>query len=101
MTKATVASVADARSKPGNTMTNVTVAGMTGADGTRAMRLVYAGGERTILVPSTTPIVTIEPGNLSSLVPGAHVIVYATGVPGEHATAQRISIGKDGSVPPI
>ena len=100
MTNATVASVASAPSQPGNTMTNATVARVADAKGGRMLRLVYKGGEVTVHVPADLPIAAVESGDLSSLVSGAHVIVYATGAGTKSPIAQRISVGKDGFVPP-
>jgi hypothetical protein len=101
MTNATVASVASTRSRSNDTMTNATVAGVADTGGVRSMRLVYAGGETTVLIPATTLVVTLERGDLSSLAPGAHVNVYVAAAPSGLATAQRISVGKNGSGPPI
>ena len=100
MTNATVASVANAPSPSGNTTTNATVARVAGDKGDRILRLVYKEGEVTVRVPAGLPVAAVENGDLASLVPGAHVIVYATGVGSKSPTAQRISVGRDGFVPP-
>ena len=86
---------------PGSTMTNATVAKV-GTEGSgRTLQLTYAGGEQTIVVPAGVPVVTTESGSRSSLSPGEHVIVTAQrGADGQLA-ASRISVGKNGSVPPI
>jgi hypothetical protein len=43
----------------------------------------------------------VEPGDLSMLVPGAHIVVTATKQLDGTLTSDRISVGKNGLVPPI
>ena len=103
MTNATVSSVGAAKAvaKPGNTMTNATVAQVARGTTERQMTLTYPGGEKAVVIPANTPIVMVEPADRSLLVPGAHVIVYATRQADGMLAADRISIGKNGFVPPI
>jgi hypothetical protein len=76
MTNATVASVAvGGQAAAGRTMTNATVATIAGSDQERRMTLRYKGGEKVVAIPKDTPIVMVEPGDPSMLVPGAHVVV--------------------------
>lgn len=100
MTNATVSEVSSAPSSQ-RTKTNATVTSVDAARGARTMKLTYKGGEQTIVVPPGTPVVIVEPGNRDSLTAGAHVIVYATRGADGKLGAQRISVGKNGSVPPI
>jgi len=65
------------------------------------MRLTYKDGEKMVILPDNVPVVLTEPGDGSMLVPDAHVIVYAARQAGGTLVAERISVGKDGSVPPI
>lgn len=97
------ATVSEVSSVPASqhTKTNATVTSIGASAGTRTMKLTYKGGEQTIVVPPGTPVVMVEPGNRASLTPGAHVIVYATRGSDGKLAAQRISVGKNGSVPPI
>lgn len=102
MTNATVAGVSGAPASKGRgTMTNATVENVGATGNARTLKLTYKGGEQTVLVPDKTPIVTVENGSLASLAPGAHVIVYAARDASGALAAQRISVGKNGSVPPI
>jgi len=103
MTNATVTTVkrGDAGGKARSTMTNATVAGVAGADGERRMTLKYKDGEKTVVVPDGVPVVMVEPGELSMLTPGAHIVVSASRAPDGTLVADRISVGKDGLVPPI
>jgi len=102
---------------PGSTMTNATVSRIAGrvprtrangsvsragaADNGRTLTLHYKGGEQTVYVSDKTPIVRVEPGDRSALTPGAHVIVYAKRETNGALVAERISVGANGSVPPI
>jgi len=86
--------------EPDSVMTNGTVADVVGTDG-RTITVKYGTGEKTVVVPAKTPIVTFEPGNGFMLVAGAHVIVTATKAADGTLTARRVSVGKDGLVPPM
>ena len=100
MTNATVADVSASANKRG-TMTNATVGSVGAAGQGRMLKLSYRGGEQTVFVSDRTPVVMIEPGSRGSLTPGAHVIVYAQRDTSGALVAQRISVGANGSVPPI
>ena len=86
--------------QPQSTMTNGTVGAVTGAVG-RTLTIAYQGGERTIVVPPDTPVVTYDPGSRALLVPGAHVIVMGVEASDGKLSATRISVGKYGLVPPM
>jgi len=83
-----------------STMTNGTVGDVVVSEG-RTLKVNYKGGEKTIFVSPDTPIVTYEPGSKALLVPAAHIIVFANQGPGATLTATRISVGKNGLVPPM
>jgi uncharacterized protein DUF5666 len=100
MTNATVASVGANRGDKKSTMTNATVAQVSSAKGGHKMTLAYKGGEKTVIVPDNAPVVMVEPADRTELVPGAHVIAYATPQPDGTLVAQRVSIGMKGIVPP-
>ncbi len=100
MTNATVAGVSGARA-PSSSMTNATVANVGGAGAELKLSLTYKGGEQLIVVPRGIPIMTLGVGTASLLVPGAHVIVYGSTQPDGSIAADRISVGKDGYVPPL
>jgi len=82
-------------------MTNATVAGVGDAAGSRTMKLTYKGGEKTVVIPPGTPIVMVESGDRSLLVPGAHVVITATRQPDGALLADRVMVGKGGLVPPL
>jgi len=98
MTNATVASVSANRTQDAAGTGTVVAASSQGAHALR-MTLHYNGGEKVVIVPDATPIVMMEMGERGMLVPGAHVVVYATQQPGGALLAERINIGKNGYVP--
>ncbi len=88
--------------QPGSTMTNATVTGLASAATETTLTLTYPGGTKIVQVPPTTPIVRFEPGSATDLVVGAGVnlggaIKAADGI----YDATRVSVGKDGLVPPM
>jgi len=105
MTNATVAKVdeggggAAQASGTGSTMTNATVAKVDESGGARKLALRYKGGEKTVVVPPGTPVVKIEPGERSNLVPGSHVFAIALREPDGTLLTERLNVGKDGLVP--
>ena len=106
MTNATVAKVDDSGGEAqsggtGSTMTNATVAKVDESGGARKLSLKYKDGEKTVVVPPGTPVVRLEPGDRSKLVPGAHVFVIASRQPDGTLIAERLNVGKDGLVPPM
>jgi hypothetical protein len=87
--------------QPGSMMTNATVAKVVDIDNARRMTLKYKDGENVVTIPPNIPIVTFEPGSREMLRPGAHVMLGATVRPDGSLTATRVSVGKDGLVPPM
>ncbi|MCW5771808.1 MAG: hypothetical protein KIT16_09255 [Rhodospirillaceae bacterium] len=87
---------------PQSTMTNASVDGVVAAGAGRTLKLVYKGGEKTLVVPPEAPIVALGPGNPAMLKPGAHIFIAAAtkGTDGT-LTANRVTVGKDGLVPPM
>jgi hypothetical protein len=69
--------------------------------GGRTLIVAYSDGQKTIVVPTDTPVVTFEPGSPALLVPGAHVIVMGTEAADGALSASSIAVGKNGLVPPM
>jgi len=102
MTNATVAAVGAGRpAAAGRTMTNATVAAVASGDQETRMTLRYGGGEKVVAIPKDTPIVTVEPGDASMLVAGAHVVVSGARQNDGSMLVDRIFVGKDGFIPPL
>ena len=85
----------------GSTMTNATVATVAGGEQERRMTLRYKGGEKVVAIPKNAPIVMVEPGDPSMLVPGAHVVVSGVQQNDGSLLADRVTVGKDGLIPPM
>jgi hypothetical protein len=98
MTNATVKAV-NVQTK--SSMTNATVSAASAGNGARRLTLTYPGGTQTIVVPDDVPVVTTRSGDLASLAIGAHVIVNGERAADGHVAAARISVGANGSVPPV
>jgi hypothetical protein len=101
MTNATVASMSGGAARGRDSMTNATVSGTSPSGNVHRMTLTYKGGQQVIVVPPDCPIVTTAPGSRDSLKPGAHVIVQAQRNTAGSLEAMRISVGRDGLTPPI
>jgi hypothetical protein len=88
--------------RPGSTMTNATVAQtVKGTDGQNIL-VKYKDGEKRVLVPPETPIVTFVAGDKSELKPGAKVIIFsATKKEDGTLEAARVNVGRDGLTPPM
>lgn len=87
---------------PQSTMTNGAVAQRVTAVGGDTFTVKYKDGEKVVIVPPDTPIVTIAPGDKSELKPGAKVIVFrATKTDDGSYAAASIQVGRDGLTPPM
>ncbi len=88
--------------KPQSMMTNATVADVSASAGERTLLLKYKEGERKVLVPEGTPIVTFVPADRGAVVAGAHCFIGAAQrQPDGSLLAQRIAVGLNGVVPPM
>ncbi len=62
----------------------------------------YKDGEKKVIVPPNTPIVSYSPGSKDELKLGAQIfIVAATKQPDGSLTAGGVNVGRDGVVPPM
>jgi hypothetical protein len=102
MTNGSVTAVAPGGSaaRVNSTMTNGSVATASAKGGVKQLTVTYNGGEQTILVPPTAPIVTFQPGTISELKTGARVFVKASKDNGK-TTANFVAVGSDGVNPPM
>jgi hypothetical protein len=85
---------------PDSTMTNGVVGELLGSNG-RVITVKYKGGEQKVAIPDGMPVVNIEHGDRSLLVPGAHVMIFADKNADGSLTARAISAGKNGVKPPM
>ena len=87
--------------KPNSTMTNATVAtSVVGNDG-HTLLIKYKDGEKKVVVPTETPVVTYVPADKSDLKPGAKVIAFMKQLQDGSFETNRISVGRDGLTPPM
>ena len=86
---------------PKSTMTNGTVGQEVKGTAGNTLSVAYKGGEKSIVVPPDAPVVMFAPGDKAMLMAGAHVIVQTQAGAGGALTAERVTVGKDGLVPPM
>ena len=87
--------------RPNSSMTNATVdQSVAGNDG-HTLLIKYKDGEKKVLVPPETPVVTYVPTDRSELKAGAKVIAFFRKLPDGSLEANRISVGLNGLTPPM
>ena len=86
---------------PKSTMTNAAVSAIVDDVKGRVLTLNYKGGQKKVLIPKAAPVVTIVKASKADLVPGANVFVVARKGKGGMLSIVRVSVGKDGLVPPM
>jgi hypothetical protein len=88
--------------RPNSTMTNATVAETVQGTGGEIILVKYKDGEKKVLVPPDTPIVSFVAGDRSELKPGARIIIFsATRKEDGTLEAARVNVGRDGITPPM
>jgi hypothetical protein len=86
---------------PGSTMTNGNVdARVDNVNGPR-LTVTYKGGQQTILVDPSTPIVAFEPGASGDVKSGAAILARGPAETDGTIDAAVVLIGKDGLTPPL
>jgi hypothetical protein len=86
---------------PSSSMTNATVdSAVQGNDG-RSLTLTTRGQQVKVLVPPDVPVVTPIPASMDDLKPGVQVFLIASAGAGGTLSAARITVAKDGVVPPM
>jgi hypothetical protein len=88
--------------RPNSTMTNATVAETVAGTEGQNILVRYKDGEKKVVVPKDTPIVTFVAGDKSELKPGARIIIFsATRKEDGTLEAARVNVGRDGITPPM
>ena len=86
---------------PGSSMTNGALAvRLAGVDGDR-LTVSYNGGQQTIRLPKSTPIVTFADADRADMKAGAGVVVRADKAADGAYDAAAVLVGRDGVVPPM
>jgi hypothetical protein len=83
-------------------MTNATVAQtVEGTDG-QNITVKYKDGEKKVVVPPDTPIVTFVASDKSEIKPGAKLIIFGAAKKEDGSLeANRVNVGRDGITPPM
>jgi hypothetical protein len=87
--------------KPNSTMTNATVAEQVAGNDGQTLMIKYKDGEKKVTVGSDTPVVTYVPGEKADLKAGAKIIAFIRQLPDGSYETNRISVGRDGLIPPM
>ena len=88
--------------RPNSTMTNATVAETVAGHDGQTLTIKYKDGEKKVVVPPGTPIVTFVAGDKSEVKPGARIIIFGAVKKDDGVLeANRINIGRDGITPPM
>lgn len=86
---------------PSSSMTNATVnSAVQGNDG-KSLTLTARGQRVQVMVPPEVPVVTLIPAAMEDLRPGAQVFLSATPAADGTLNAARVTVAKDGVVPPM
>jgi hypothetical protein len=90
----------DARAN--STMTNATVSQtVKGTDGQNIL-VKYKDGEKKVVVPPETPIVTFVASDKNEVKPGAKLIIFGAAKKDDGTLeANRVNVGRDGITPPM
>lgn len=86
---------------PGSSMTNGAVEARVDDVAGPKLTVAYKGGQQTILVAPSTPIVAFAPGARSDLKPGAAIIARGARAEDGAYEARYVLVGKDGLTPPM
>src|SRR6202795_3995700 len=88
--------------RPNSTMTNATVAETVAGTEGQNILVRYKDGEKKVVVPKDTPIVTFVAGDKSEVKPGVKIIIFsATKKDDGTLEAARVNVGRDGIPPPM
>jgi hypothetical protein len=88
--------------RPNSTMTNATVDQKVEANDGDTIMVKYKDGEKKVIVPPDTPIVTFVAADKSELKPGAKIIIFgATKKEDGTLETNRVNVGMNGITPPM
>jgi hypothetical protein len=87
--------------RPNSTMTNATVATTVAGNDGHTLLVKYKDGEKKVVVSPDTPVVTFVPGDKSDLKAGAKIIAFMKQLPDGSFETNRVSVGRDGLIPPM
>ncbi|MFH5925249.1 hypothetical protein [Roseomonas xinghualingensis] len=86
---------------PSSTMTNATVDSVVEGNDGRSLTLTARGQQVRVMVPPDVPVVTPIPASMEDLKPGAQVFIIAAQAADGTLSANRVTVARDGVVPPM
>ena len=89
----------DARAN--STMTNATVAETVKGTAGQNILVKYKDGEKKVVVPPETPVVTFVASDKTEVKPGTHIIIFGATKKDDMLEANRVNVGRDGITPPM
>ena len=85
-----------------STMTNATVAETVKGTNGQNILVKYKEGEKKVVVPPDTPIVTFVASDKAEVKPGAKIIIFGAARKDDGTLeANRVNVGRDGITPPM
>jgi hypothetical protein len=85
-----------------STMTNATVAETVSGTNGQNILVKYKEGEKKVVVPPDTPIVTFVASDKAEVKPGAKIIIFGAAKKDDGTLeANRVNVGRDGITPPM
>jgi len=88
--------------QPSSTMTNANVESTVASKDGQVLMMKYKDGEKKIVVPPETPIVTYLPANKDELKPGVTIFIAAANKKDDGSfEAAAITVSRDGVKPPM
>src|SRR6516164_3203712 len=88
--------------RPNSTMSNATVAETVKGTEGQMILVKYKDGEKKVVVPPETPIVTFVASDKTEVKPGAKIIIFGAAKKDDGTLeANRVNVGRDGITPPM
>ncbi len=100
MTNGNVSAALPAGGTANSSMTNGNVSTAADAGGAQKLTVTYKGGQQTIIVPPTAPIVLLHPADRSALAGGDKVFAVVV-KDGSAFDAKLVAVGTGGVTPPM
>jgi hypothetical protein len=86
--------------EPGSTMTNANVESTVASVDGQTIMVKYKDGEKKVVVPPSTPIVSFTPGSKADLKAGAQIFIVAGQKQADGSiAAPAITVGRDAAPP--
>ena len=87
--------------EPGSTMTNANVESLVSSVDGQTIMVKYKDGEKKVIVPPNTPIVSFTAGSKDDLSLARRYVIAGQKQPDGSVLAPAINVGRDGAAPPM